>query len=63
MTLVPDRKFATEFPAKDVDRYIQTFSNAVDGKYGERTPVPRWNYELFDAGDEKVYVVVTPYAK
>lgn len=57
MTLVPDRNFATEFSAADVDRYIQTFRNAAEEKYGG--PVRRFKYEKHLAPDGHVYVVVT----
>jgi hypothetical protein len=57
MTLVPDRNFATEFAANDVDRYIQTFKNAAEEKYGG--PVRLYNYNKYEADDGRVYVVVT----
>ena|SRR5579862_7135843 len=57
MTLVPDRSFATEFGADEVDRYIQTFRNAAEEKYGG--PVRRYNYEPYATGDGRFYVVVT----
>jgi hypothetical protein len=57
MTLVPDRNFATEFSAVDVDRYIQTFRNAAEEKYGG--PVRRFKYEKYPTPDGRVYVVVT----
>jgi hypothetical protein len=58
MTLVPDRNFATEFQVEEVGKYIQTFRNAAEEKYGG--PVRRFNYEAYDAGNGRVYVVVTP---
>ena len=60
MTLVPDRNFATEFKRDEVSRYIQTFRNAAEEKYGG--PVRLYNYETCDAGNDRVYVVVTQRA-
>jgi hypothetical protein len=57
MTLVPDRNFATEFKVEEVDRYIQTFRNAAEEKYGG--PVRRFKYEKNPTPDGRVYVVVT----
>ncbi len=59
MTLVPDRNFATEFRAGEVDRYIETFRNAAEEKYGG--PVRKFKYEKFDAGNDRVYVVVSQH--
>ena len=61
MTLVPDRNFATEFPANEAPIYIQTFRNAAEEKYGG--PVRRFDYEAYDAGNGKVYIVVRPHGK
>jgi hypothetical protein len=58
MTLVPDRNFATEFRVEEAGQYIQTFRNAAEEKFGG--PVRRFNYETYDAGNGRVYVVVTP---
>ena len=58
MTLVPDRNFATEFLAGDVDRYIQTFRNAAEEKFGG--PVRRFKYDKHPTPDGRVVVVVTP---
>lgn len=57
MTLLPERNFATEFLRNDAPLYIQTFRNAAEEKYGG--PVRRFNYTAYDAGNGKVYVVVT----
>jgi hypothetical protein len=58
MTLVPDRNFATEFKAEVVDRYIQTFRNAAEEKFGG--PIRRFKYDKHPTSDGRVYVVVTP---
>jgi hypothetical protein len=59
MTLVPDRNFATEFPPDVVDRYIQTFTNAAEEKFGG--PVRVYDYEKLPADDGRVYVEVTQH--
>lgn len=59
MTLVPERNFATEFSPDEVDRYIQTFRNAAEEKFGG--PVRRFNYIQHKTADGRVYVVVTPH--
>jgi hypothetical protein len=60
MTLVPDRNFATEFPVDEAPIYIQTFRNAAEEKHGG--PVRRFNYDAYDAGNGKVYIVVKLHA-
>ena len=40
MTLVPDRNFATEVRPDEVDKYIETFRNAAEEKFGG--PVRRY---------------------
>jgi hypothetical protein len=58
MTLVPDRNFATEFRADEVERYIQTFRNAAEEKYGG--PVRLFNYKRENTPEGRVCVLVTP---
>ena len=58
MTLVPDRNFATEFHPQEVDRYVQTFRNAAEEKYGG--PLRQFNYQVVPVDNGRVYVVVTP---
>jgi hypothetical protein len=56
MTLVPDRNFATEFNAQDVDQYINTFREAAEEKFGGPMRVYRYSKHLADDG--RVFVVV-----
>ena len=61
MTLVPDRNFATEFPPDVVDKYVNTFREAAEEKFGG--PVRQFNYSKHhtESGNGRVYVVVNQY--
>ena|SRR5271163_51531 len=60
MTLVPDRNFATEFQPQDVDKYIYTFREAAEEKFGG--PVRKFHYSKHPTEDGRVFVVVNARA-
>ena len=57
LTLFPDRKFATEFSAKDVDRYIATFVSRAD-KYLTGEHVASYDCVKEETRDGRVIVKV-----
>jgi hypothetical protein len=58
MTLVPDRNFATEFFADEVDNYIRTFEAAANEKF-TGGHVKSYKFEKKTTEEGRIYVVVT----